>query len=114
MRELLESALDEKAKLAVSFINAGEVYYITSREQGGTRAKEILEDLRALPIQLYDAPEKRILAAAEIKSAHAISYADAFAVALAQELDATLVSGDPEFKNVESIVKMMWLPHRVA
>jgi hypothetical protein len=39
----------------------------------------------------------------------AISYAGAFAVALAQEMTATLVTGDPEFKRVESLVKIMWL-----
>jgi len=38
-----------------------------------------------------------------------ISYADAFAVALAQEMTATLITGDPEFKRVESRVTIMWL-----
>ena len=31
------------------------------------------------------------------------------AVALAQEMTATVVTGDPEFKRVESLVKIMWL-----
>jgi ribonuclease VapC len=51
----------------------------------------------------------RILAAAQIKAQYPISYADAFAVALAQELNAAIVTGDSEFKQVESIVKLSWL-----
>ena len=51
----------------------------------------------------------RVLAAAQIKTQYPISYADAFAVALAQELNATIVTGDPEFKQVESIVTLFWL-----
>ena len=39
-----------------------------------------------------------MLAAAHIKAGHALSYADAFAVAVAQELDAVMLTGDPEFE----------------
>ena len=38
-----------------------------------------------------------------------MSYADAFAIALAQELNATIVTGDPEFRSVEKIVDILWL-----
>ena len=44
------------------------------------------------------------------KATHTISYGDAFAVALAQELEATLVTGDPEMKSVETSINIMWLP----
>jgi len=30
-------------------------------------------------------------------------------VALAQQLDAVVVTGDPEFKSVEGIVRVEWL-----
>lgn len=110
VRELFEQARDDRIKLALSLINAGEVYYITYREKSARRALEILDDLHALPIQLYDATEERILNAAKVKATHSISYADAFAVALAQELDGKLVTGDPEFRALESVVKIMWLP----
>jgi hypothetical protein len=38
-----------------------------------------------------------------IKAQYAISYADAFVVALAQELQAKIVTANPEFKKVESL-----------
>jgi len=50
------------------------------------------------------------LAAAHVKAHHPISYADAFAVALAQEMDASVVTGDPEFECVEELIPVVWLP----
>jgi len=38
--------------------------------------------------------------------AHAISYADAFAAALAARTDAILVSGDPEFDQLQGRVRL--------
>ena len=53
--------------------------------------------------------ETRILAAAELKAQYPISYADAFAAALAIERGATLVSGDPEFSALTPEINLLWL-----
>jgi hypothetical protein len=37
-------------------------------------------------------------------------YADAFAAALAMREGAVLVTGDPEFKALESTLSIQWLP----
>lgn len=81
--------------LYLSLINFGEIAYITEREEGVEKSAEILADIRRLPLVLCEVTEPRVLAAARIKAGHAVSYADAFAIALAQELKATLVTGDP-------------------
>jgi predicted nucleic acid-binding protein len=47
--------------------------------------------------------------AAHIKAHRAVSYADAFVVALAQQHGAHVVTGDPEFKMVEDLVSVYWL-----
>lgn len=78
------------------------------RNRGCKIADALLKDLRNLPVKFYEASEDRILAAAWIKASHAISYADSFAVQLAQELNGTLVTGDPEFENVKKL-KVLWL-----
>ena len=109
VRALLESAQDAQAELYISFVNVGEMYYILHREQGVERAEEMLSDLRTLPVELVSATDDRIIAAARIKATHSLSYADAFAVALAQEQGATLVTGDPEFHAVETDVNILWL-----
>jgi len=62
-----------------------------------------------LPISWIDATKERVLAAAHVKAQHAVSYADAFVVAAAVEYSATIVTGDPEFKETESLAAVLWL-----
>jgi len=38
-----------------------------------------------------------------------VSFADAFAIALAQDKKATVLTGDSEFTQVESLVPIHWL-----
>jgi ribonuclease VapC len=107
--ELLEQGERGEISLAMSLINVGEMVYIAGREQGREKAEAMLEDVRSLPIKFYEATEERILAAAWLKSKYSISYADAFAAALAQELGALLVTGDPEFKALKHNLSLFWL-----
>ncbi len=109
VKELLRRAENGEISLAMSFINVGEMFYILSREQGRAKAQSLLEDLRSLSIQCFDSTEDRILAAAQLKAEYSISYADAFAASLAQELDASIVTGDPEFKTIKEKLSIFWL-----
>lgn len=43
-----------------------------------------------------------------------MAYADAFAIAAAQELDATVITNDPEFQAVENLVSVEWLSSSIA
>lgn len=106
--ELLNNAREGNVELGMSLINVGEVVYLMGRNRGRKTAEALLKDLYDLPITFYEASEERILAAAWIKSGHAISYADSFAVALAHELKGTLVTGDLEFKEIKDL-KVLWL-----
>ena len=110
VKTLLDTALDGEFALYLSLINLGEIYYLIRRRRGKEIAEDTLDTLRSLPVTLCDTDEVRVLAAAEIKSEYPISYADAFAAALAQELEATLVTGDPEFKKLAPVCPITWLP----
>ena len=112
VRDLAEAANDEKTTLTMSLINVGELYDIACRRRGAKQAEEMLNDLRRLPITFYAVTEGRIMAAARLKAAHPLSYADAFAIALAQELNAPIVTGDPEFQAAEGLATIMWLPKK--
>ena len=107
--QLLVSAGNGEISNAMSLMNVGEIFYIIARQQGSSKAENILEDIRAFPIVFYDATEDRILAAARLKADYPISYADAFAASLALELDASLVTGDPEFKTIKEKLSVFWL-----
>lgn len=95
--------------LHLSLINFSEMAYITERERGATQSAQILADIRRLPIVLCDATEVRILAAARLKAHYRVAYADAFAMALAQELNAILVTGDPEIRTASGVVQTLWV-----
>jgi hypothetical protein len=41
-----------------------------------------------------------------------LSYADAFAVAAAQEFVGIMLTGDPEYKALEALVPVEWLVER--
>ena len=106
---MLENAANKKCRLLVSIINLGELLYIIERRGGVAKAQDVLALLRQLPIDTLSADEQAVFSAAHIKANHALSYADAFVVAAAIREGAVIVTSDPEFKSVESIVKVEWL-----
>jgi predicted nucleic acid-binding protein len=101
------SIADEDALMCV--VNLGEVYYHALRVGGEQKAKFFLEVVKALPIDIIEANINLTLMAAEIKAFNKMSYADAFAGALAKMKKATLVTGDKEFKVLEGEIKINWI-----
>ena len=106
---LLERAEAQTLQLSMSWLNAGEVYYMATRRLGKLQAEELLNRLPSLPIHLTLPDVQDILAAAKLKAQYRISYADAFAAALAQRENADLVTGDPELKALDGIVRVDWI-----
>ncbi|HZQ09072.1 MAG TPA: type II toxin-antitoxin system VapC family toxin [Anaerolineae bacterium] len=106
---LLMRAEREQVALHLSLINWGEVLYSIEREQGAERFGTWKAKIARLPIQLAHVNQERVERAAHIKSQHRVSYADAFAIGLAQELEAAIVTGDPEFKSIENLISIVWL-----
>lgn len=106
---LLREAEQGTSRVLMSLISLGEVVYIIERRWGEARLRSFLAYVNAAPIEVSPVDQDRVFAAAHIKAHHPISYADAFAVALAQELEATVVTGDPEFRSVEGLVPVQWL-----
>ena len=98
-----------RTRAVLNWINWGEFLYIVKRRVGPARTMDALHLLEQLPIELYPVDQPLVRAAAEIKSEHALSYADAFCVATAQRLGATVLTNDPEFESVESLIKIFWL-----
>ena len=113
MADQVEALLDEadldKATLHLSTINLGEIVCIVERRHGRASCQKALDVLATFPLQLEQATLDRVLAAAHVKAHHRISYADAFAVALAQELEAAVVTTDPEFQGAALLVDVLWL-----
>lgn len=109
VREQLQAAAQGRARLYLCLINYGEVLYLVERRWGEPELRRVIAFLDDLPIQMVPVDRPLTLATAHIKAHYRLSYADAFAAALAQMLDATVVTGDPEFKSVEGLVRIQWL-----
>ena len=109
IEKLLDNARKEKCRLFLSLINLGEILYIVERRGGIAKAQDALALIRQLPVEIPLVDEQTVFAAAHIKANHAISYADAFVVATAIQENAIIVTADPEFQSVETIVQVEWL-----
>ena len=109
VKDRLHQAQAANCAIYLSIINLGEVLYITERERGITQAHAVLAAVDQLPIQLLAADRETVLAAAHVKAAYPLSYADAFVVAAAQAKRAIVLTGDPEFRSVEDLAPVEWL-----
>ena len=110
VQAILARAEKKQNEVYLSIDNYGQAVYITEREHGLTAAQSLIAAVDQLPVTVVEADRKLTFAAAHLKARHSISYADAFALALAQRQQAVLVTGDPEFQQVESLATIEWLP----
>ena len=111
VEELLYKAARERHRLYLSVVNWGEIYYSTLRQVSQAEAEARALEIASLPIDIVGVADDLKLArqAAIFKATYRISYADAFAAALAKEKKAELVTGDPEFKALEREIRIAWL-----
>lgn len=109
VRDLLRDALEEDTPRMINAINVGELVYITQRRFGAQKKLEMLAHIHLMGFTIIPCPNDLIYRAAELKARYTISYADAFALATALEHSAALVTGDPEFRQVEHLVKVVWV-----
>lgn len=107
--DILKTAHAQGSSLAMSTVNAGEVWYIIALRNGAENADRAIAVIRSLGIDIVDADWTITKIAARYKTGGGISYADCFAAALAKQTNATLITGDREFKKVESEITIEWL-----
>jgi predicted nucleic acid-binding protein len=80
---------------AISSINLGETLYMRIRERGEEAAMADIAAIRRNST-IVDPDWELVSAAARIKAAGGLAYADAFCAATAARLGAPLWTGDPE------------------
>jgi predicted nucleic acid-binding protein len=108
----VENLLVDSARLNngwISSMNLGEVWYTLARRRSHDLADQQLATLAEIGLARVDIDWPMVMQAASYKSRHKISYADAFAAALAKQRNAELVTGDPEFRTLASEISIHWL-----
>jgi len=106
---ILSRAARGRARVWLGLVNYGEVVYIIERERGLEQTHRAIAAIDQLPLDVAAVDRPLTFRAAHVKAHYAVSYADAFAVALAQAKGAKVVTGDPEFRRTQSIVDVEWL-----
>lgn len=114
VRQYLDDAVESRVELHASFVTLAELEYMTTQRHGAARAQLFLRDVKTWPIRWHHSDDALCSAAAKLKAAHKISFADSFVAALAQRLDATLVHKDPEFEGLGDAIKQRMLPPKSA
>jgi uncharacterized protein len=109
VRSIILETLQKKRQSFISIINLGELYYMQARKSGVKQAESSVKFVSRAGISIESATAERVMNAARIKATVSLSYADAFAAALSLELNATLITGDLEYKPLEPNLKVLWL-----
>ncbi|MGD8239964.1 MAG: type II toxin-antitoxin system VapC family toxin [Armatimonadota bacterium] len=108
--EVLARARDGDCTVSLCTVNWAEVLYSVARMRGADVVEGVVARLDALPIGIVSAHRDLSAKAAELKAPGGLSLADCYAGALAQILQATLITGDPEFRRIADVVDIEWLP----
>ena len=107
---LLHEAAEGRRRLVMSVVNWGEICYITLREYGKNQLECVLDALDNMPVEIVDAGREAALEAARFKARGGLSYADSYVCGLAKLIKgAEILTGDPEFRSVESILSVRWI-----
>jgi predicted nucleic acid-binding protein len=108
VRQILFDANAGTLELVMSWYNVAETFYSLAKRQGPDAAEVFLSRLPSLPIRLVLPDEDGIVSAARIKAAHPVAFGDAFAIALAQSEEASVVTGDNEIRRC-GVVPVEWI-----
>ena len=96
------------ARLFMSAMNVGEVYYSLRKQHSEKLAESWRESSRTLPATIEAPTADEIWDAALLKARYPIADADAFAAALALKHRCPLVTGDPELRSIAD-VELDWI-----
>jgi predicted nucleic acid-binding protein len=85
----------KRERPAMSWMNLVEVHYRTTRDHGRQEADQVLAELR--PMVTEDLPGIAAMrSVSSLKAEHPIALADCFAITLAAQEEAELLTGDPK------------------
>ena len=124
--EIIVNAHANGDAILMSVVNAGEVWYSIAKRTDADRADDAVDLLLSLGIKLVEVDWPTTKIAAELRLKHSgspparggvaaaaadgvVGVADCFAAALAKQNEATLITGDREFKQLEKEITIIWL-----
>lgn len=107
--EIFKEASRESQSLLMTSVNWGEVLYIVDNRRGGHKRDQVEHLMEQMNLEIVEVDKLLAKVAAGLKAAYKLPYQDSFAAALAIQKDGELVTGDKDFRLVESRVKIVWI-----
>lgn len=108
VQALIRQARQGTVDLRLTSVNAGEIVYGVERLLGRAAGEAALQEIQVWK-HIAVADLELSLRAAWFKLRGGISYADGFAAALAHRDGIPLITGDPDFRRVEDVIRIAWL-----
>ena len=111
VRAILQAVAANHADVCIPAVQWGEIAGNLRKRFGASAQQRILERLVQLELEIVPASAERAVRAAELRVDRNIAYADAFALDLAMDsADHVLVTADYDFKAVNDLVRVEFLP----
>ncbi|MGA3180739.1 MAG: PIN domain-containing protein [Verrucomicrobiota bacterium] len=109
VENLLHRAAEDDKRILIAAVNWAEVLYKMQRKNGAEGLEGARHFGRAMPLEVAPMDRELAEAAAQLKAAHNLGLAEAFAAALAKSKKADLVTADTDFNPLEKEIKIVWL-----
>lgn len=110
MTAIIDAARAKQTAAYVTTFSLSELLANLERIGGASSAQTAWSRIQKLPFKLTDIDRTLALAAAHIQALYSLEQADPFAAALAERQRAVLVTGNGQYKKVEKLVAIKWLP----
>ena len=110
---LLTKGRRGEIRVYLSFMSIMESGYKAYQARGEDGLATLLAALQQLPVTRVDLNDELIALAARMKGTYRLSVADAWILATAKQVGATLVHKDPEFEQAGTEVSLQALPYTV-
>lgn len=109
VKTLIGDTISANGRCYMSVINWGELRYSIARTSGSKKMHDACFLLDEIGFEIIYVDRNRASIAAQIKARGGLSYADAYAAALAMELEIPLVTGDKEFLQLQPELELVFL-----
>ena len=106
---IFQESSKANVRIFLSAANWAEVLSVIERRYGLKKSHEMGSLIERIDMEIVPLDKDMAREAAHIKSEYKLHYLDAFAVALAVEKKAELVTADRDFDAVKSLIAIIWI-----